>query len=423
MSPLFLYLGNAGVILLCFHPQLTKSWSIQYKLSFPRRAEFGMSMPTSSPGPIKPSHVVIAGAGVIGTSTAYYLAHMFGISCTVVDQTGHIAPAASGKAGGFLALDWNDDSPTGELTRRSFALHQELADALGADNLQYRRLTCSSVAVNDFAHLKPSGKKLEGLEWAADAMGVQSLGDERTIAQVHPKKLCDNLWRAASKCKEEGGVGSTLVKGKVAGPVYEDGRLVGARLDDGTILAADALLFACGPWTANIMTGVKYHSVLIPTERTLSQCVFFSGCGDPEVYVRPDNTAYCTGFPDSAIRVTEHPGEEEVRQEAVDAIVAAVRTASGGSDNGAALSAVPQAANACYLPMTPDGLPIMGLLPEDSVGGGDCYIATGHSCWGILLGPATGESMATLIATGKPSTHVDIQPFNPSRYAGVIKIQ
>ena len=380
-------------------------------------------MPTSSPGHVKPSHVVIAGAGVIGTSTAYYLAHMFGISCTVVDQTGHIAPAASGKAGGFLALDWNDNSPTGELTRRSFALHQELANELGADNLQYRRLTCLSIAVNNFAQSKPSGKKLDGVEWAADARGVQSLGDERTIAQVHPKKLCDNLWKAASKCKAEGGVGSILVKGKVAGPVYEDGRLVGARLDDGTTLAADAVLFACGPWTANIMTGVKYHSVLIPTERTLSQCVFFSGCGDPEVYVRPDNTAYCTAFPDAAVRVTEHPGEEEVRQEVVDEILAAVRTASGGSNKAPALSAMPQAGNACYLQMTPDGLPIIGLLLEDSVGGGNCYIASGHSCCGILLGPATGESMATLIATGKPSTHVDIQPFNPSRYAGVIKIQ
>jgi hypothetical protein len=29
------------------------------------------------------------------------------------------------------------------------------------------------------------------------------------------------------------------------------------------------------------------------------------------------------------------------------------------------------------------------------------YMAAGHSCWGILMGPASGESMASLIGTGK----------------------
>jgi glycine/D-amino acid oxidase-like deaminating enzyme len=75
-----------------------------------------------------PNHVIIVGAGVrvVGTSTAYYLAERFGIASTLIDPSGTIAPAASGKAGGFLALDWNDGSPIGPLTRRSFALHQEL---------------------------------------------------------------------------------------------------------------------------------------------------------------------------------------------------------------------------------------------------------------------------------------------------------
>jgi hypothetical protein len=28
------------------------------------------------------------------------------------------------------------------------------------------------------------------------------------------------------------------------------------------------------------------------------------------------------------------------------------------------------------------------------------YMAAGHLCWGILMGPASGESMASLIALG-----------------------
>jgi hypothetical protein len=35
-----------------------------------------------------------------------------------------------GKAGGFLALDWNDASPVGPLARTSYALHQQLAQTL-----------------------------------------------------------------------------------------------------------------------------------------------------------------------------------------------------------------------------------------------------------------------------------------------------
>ena len=41
-----------------------------------------------------------------------------------------MAAAASGKGGGFLARDWGS-GPTEQLHTTSFALHQELAEALG----------------------------------------------------------------------------------------------------------------------------------------------------------------------------------------------------------------------------------------------------------------------------------------------------
>jgi len=403
-----------------------------------------VSMAPSSESPASPRHVVIAGAGVIGTSTAYYLAQNHGIRTTLVDPTGTIAPAASGKAGGFLALDWNDGSPTQQLTRRSFALHQELADTLGADSIQYRRLTCSAISVDPSGRTRrPGGKKLDEIEWADDSetqqasassssssaaaiTGVRRLGNEDTIAQVHPRMLCNRMWEETSRPVEDGGIGSRLVKGTVVGAVHDDSgkKLVGIKLSDGTVIEdADALLFACGPWTGNIMKGVKYHSVIIPTDRVLTQCVFFSGCGDPEVYVRPDSTAYCTGFPDSAIAVTERPGEESVRADKISAIVDAVREASGSTniqESSGALSKDPVVEQSCYLPTTDDGIPVMGKLPEASAGGDHCYIAAGHTCWGILLGPASGESMASLIATGKNTRYVNLDRFfDPSRFTNI----
>lgn len=44
-----------------------------------------------------------------------------------------------------------------------------------------------------------------------------------------------------------------------------------------------------------------------------------------------------------------------------------------------------------------------------------CYVATGHSCWGILNGPATGEAMAELIVRGSSSS-VDLSAFDPARF-------
>lgn len=397
------------------------------------------SLPSSSPPPptqTTQTRVVIAGAGIVGTATAYYLARNHGIThITIIDPTGTIAPAASGKAGGFLALDWNDGSSTQELTRRSFALHQSLADELGAASIQYRRLTCAALTVHPddgIGSTKPRGAKLSGIEWAQAAsnatanssnerssppMNVRScrpLGNEETIAQVNPKLLCQRLWNETQRLTNGK---ATLRKGKVLSGLHnnEGGQLLGAQLDDQTVLEADALLFACGPWTASMMKGIKYHSVIIPTVRVLTQCVFFSGCGDPEVYVRPDATAYCTGFPDAAKFVTELPGEEAVRPEAVAKIVGAVREATGStSSTHGALYQEPTIQQACYLPTTNDGIPVMGKIPPEIAGGAGCYVATGHTCWGILLGPASGECMASLIAT--QACPIDLQSFSPKRF-------
>jgi glycine/D-amino acid oxidase-like deaminating enzyme len=61
-------------------------------------------------------------------------------------------------------------------------------------------------------------------------------------------------------------------------------------------------------------------------------------------------------------------------------------------------------------PGTPDGLPIMGLLP----GHENTWVATGHFRNGILLAPITGQLMAESILSGKPSPR--FEPFSPLRF-------
>ena len=357
--------------------------------------------------------IVVCGGGIIGTSIAYYLTTRTGCkNVLLVDRVG-IAPAASGKAGGFLALDWNDGSPVGALTRASFELHQELADSLGVET-DYRRLTCEAVAIDGGrpGAAQAAQKKLQNVEWAdLGAQGSRPMGDQSTIAQVHPKKLADALWAKASEA------GATLRVGSVEGVERHgggSGSVSGVRVD-GETLPADAVVVAMGPWCGAAQLRLppfyrqKYHSVLLRPERVLSQAVFFQGRGDPEVYPRPDGEVYVTGFPDEPIMVTEVPGAVEVRPEAVAKLVETARGLS--SEFADAESAPVVGEQSCHLPCAPDGLPVIGALP----GVDGAYVATGHSCWGILNAPATGLAMAELIVDGKAEC-VDLGPFGPARF-------
>ena len=64
-------------------------------------------------------------------------------------------------------------------------MHDELAEHLGADQIDYRRRECLGVACDERGGGKPKGKKLEGVEWAdMNTLGSRVLGGTDTIAQV-----------------------------------------------------------------------------------------------------------------------------------------------------------------------------------------------------------------------------------------------
>jgi glycine/D-amino acid oxidase-like deaminating enzyme len=69
--------------------------------------------------------IVICGGGAIGAAVAYFTSRR-GARPIVIERH-EVAGAASGKSGGFLALDWCSGSPLDRLARRSFELHAELS--------------------------------------------------------------------------------------------------------------------------------------------------------------------------------------------------------------------------------------------------------------------------------------------------------
>jgi len=125
---------------------------------------------------------------------------------------------------------------------------------------------------------------------------------------------------------------------------------------------------------------------------------------DIQVYPRPDGTVYVCGQGSKPV-LPDDPAS--IKSNETDASVLR-RVAESASSLLADADLV--SSNCCYLPSTPDGLPFIGRIPNvDGV-----YIAAGHSCWGILEGPATGACMAELILSGSCSL-LDLSPFDPSR--------
>ncbi len=61
-------------------------------------------------------------------------------------------------------------------------------------------------------------------------------------------------------------------------------------------------------------------------------------------------------------------------------------------------------------PMTPDGLPLIGKIPELE----NVYVAGGHGMLGVTMAPVTGEIIAELIMDGE--TRHDLTAFRPDRF-------
>src|SRR6478752_7496591 len=112
--------------------------------------------------------ILIVGAGVIGTSIAYQLAAR-GVDVVVLERKA-VACAASGKSGGFLALDWCDGTPLMAIARRSFALHAGLADKTGGD-WGYRRLTTYGGAASSEGHPRPR-RGGHQLRWLSESVWI-----------------------------------------------------------------------------------------------------------------------------------------------------------------------------------------------------------------------------------------------------------
>ncbi|KAJ1309828.1 hypothetical protein OPQ81_006593 [Rhizoctonia solani] len=368
--------------------------------------------------------IVIIGGGIIGASTAYYLSALGqDIEIHIVESVS-IAAAASGKAGGFLALDWHG-AKTKSLATLSFKLHQELADAHdGVKRWGYRRTNTLQLDISENRRTK----SVPGAEWLKSISKHHKLGDENTTGQAHPLYLTQTLVEVA----QSRGVNIHIASASKINFAPDSDKVpieLIATKSDGSEIAIPAtdIVFAAGPWTGSLarkLLGAKDAGaagtiepsepsssiVLRPDEshKTTNHMLFTelnfnnSSC-EPEVYPRLDGTVYLCGAgnENESVPLPERADQVKPSPAAIQRLKAAAKFVSPDTFENAEV-VVEQC---CFRPNSQNGLPVIGKVREG------IWMASGHGVWGIQNGPGTGKCLAELIL-GLP-TSADISQLSP----------
>src|SRR6266480_2043967 len=225
-----------------------------------------------------PARIVICGGGAIGAAIAYFTSRR-GARSTVIERHA-VAGAASGKSGGFLALDWCGGSSLDRLARRSFELHAQLSAELG-DPWGYRRLT----TYGGYAVEGDTARGAAGRPWLTDGRAFTT--GLMHVAEAH---------------------GAVLRHGTVVDLVRSaSGGVRGVALAGGEIVEGDAVVIAMGPWSIlaarwvplPAVLGYKGHSLVFETGETIPAEALFleyrATNGEiltPELFPRADGTTW-----------------------------------------------------------------------------------------------------------------------------------
>ncbi|KAK4700841.1 hypothetical protein P7C70_g5401, partial [Phenoliferia sp. Uapishka_3] len=378
-----------------------------------------------------PETIFIIGGGIIGCTSAYYLSHHKHLAegtKIIIIEGSSIAAGASGKAGGLLALDWHGAS-TSSLAALSYRLHADLAaEHSGSTRWNYRLLDTLSISADFSASSKPlKSSKDSNFTWLSPSIltSTDIIGTTKSTAQVHPAKFTNAMFELGRERGVEvvyGTVESMTRSSSGSFSLEVQARDSGEKIK----LEATKVVVAAGPWTGKLLgklgvggkkgggrakgiSGSRAHSVVVRTPKDKpslpAQALFTSikelqknTTHEPEIYNRPDGTAYACGptddspLPSLASSVTVDPS-------ATSAILTQIAALSpdyftlGPGESGAQV----EVEQACYLPVG-SGDPVIGEVERG------IWVASGHSCWGICNGPGTGLCIAEMILDGKATS-------------------
>ena len=365
------------------------------------------------------TEIVVIGGGIIGCAAAAILADR-GARVTLVERSS-IGAGASGRNLGAVQHPFDP------------VLAPLYHESLG----RYRALARGS---HDFTIAdEPAGLLL--LNHDADAAAAQARRQQAAVPELLPRLLsADEVVRlepslrrgpaavrlatgfpippasataAWARLAEERG--ARIVLGSAARPAIEGGSAVGIHLDDGTILTADAVLVAAGPWTPALVDPTGGWAPIRATWGVTLQ-LRLDGAA-PRHIVEEDEVDTINRAAAATARA-----EVDAGADAEPPSLFSIASAAGVSTLGSTfLPAEPDPARIeplllrraaaflpavkdaevverrlCARPQSIDGRPFIGRAP----GVAHLYVCAGHGPWGISTGPASSAIVARAILDG-----------------------
>ena len=366
------------------------------------------------------AEVVIAGGGIVGCATAFFLAKE-GVKVTLIEPES-VASCASGFAAGILnPLDGQGiPGPLEAFAQESFRmtapLVEEVKSETGVDP-QLRDISCLWVALREheaeqFTGLYRIAQRLDGFpaRWldAPDVLSLEPRVSPRVLkgmylegtSQIAAYEYTLSLAEAAQK------KGAIVRHGRVQGLRRSNGRVSGLVLEDEEV-SCEKLVLAMGPWMgqAAIWLGLP-----VPVTPLKGQILRLEVDGPPlEHAVYRGGGGYIASKSDGL--VWAGTTEEEVGFDDRPTPEARAEIMKGTLEVMPALDGARVALQtACLRPVAQDGLPIIGEAP----GWEGVYLATGAGRKGILLGAGMARATADLVMRGR--TPLQIAPFSPARF-------
>jgi glycine/D-amino acid oxidase-like deaminating enzyme len=345
--------------------------------------------------------VAVIGGGIAGCSVAALLAEA-GATVTLFERE-EVAAGASGRNSGVIQHPM--DPLLVPLHERSLDLYRELSHGftlpaeasgllvVGGDPAVLAADRDAAAAA--FPELAP-----EFLEGAALQAVEPALAGNLCAYRVHtgrpvPPAAATRAWAERAR---QAGAGIEL--GAEAIVARRDGRVEGVVVGTRRV-AADVIVVAAGPWTAAALDApprwravgplwgvVAQVRLATPPRHTIEQtgveALTSSGSGPPSLFsiVTADGT--------SGVGSTFTPDKP-------DAVALAPLLLERGAHYVPALRGTTiEGVRACARPLSADGRPLLGRLPETE----GLYLLTGHGPWGISLGPGSAELVAEMVLTG-----------------------
>lgn len=351
--------------------------------------------------------VVIAGDGVIGLSIALHLTSR-NVPVTLLSPAlaGAASPASAGMLAPSVERTQGAAQSFGDAARDAWSRLAALIRRGGGPAFEIRRDGIVRIARNAADAEKLRASLREGDVWLPPSDAIRTLPELSPVAgaALYPGDgVVDAPAALGAMQRALSATAVTTERARLSAIETAGGRLR-AVVGDGTALNARALVLACGAWTPSVHGLPRavpirpIRGVMVSVDRPLVSLPVYDAEGHAYLLPRGDRTVIGATSDDVGFDWSASGADRDKLLAAAARVVPAVATAT---------SSPPWAG---LRPVTPDGLPLLGLDPDVA---GLVY-ACGHGRNGFLHAALTGEVVADLITGRAPA--VDIAPFDPTRF-------